>query len=206
MTKVGLIGCGKWGKVLLKKLKLIFCYHLSNILFVYTSKDNYKTKQLLDVDWVIVATPDKTHYDVVKYCLQQGINVFCEKPLTLQFNQSKELYKLADNNNVLLYVNDVQNYHNYDFEIKKHNIIERSKSGGGSLSNILYRLTYHDIYLLYEQLQQVNFDNISVLDKVNNLHFVIDESFEFKYSINSTITKHSINDYNLIRKQYLTIS
>ena len=198
MTNVGLIGFGRWGKILAKKLS-----NVANLKFICNSKDDYTLGISFhqNIDWVVIATPDETHYDIVKYCLQEGINVFCEKPLTLQFNQSKELYKLADNNNVLLYVNDVQNYHNYDFEIKKHNIIERSKSGGGSLSNILYRLTYHDIYLLYEQLQQVNFDNISVLDKVNNLHFVIDESFEFKYSINSTITKHSINDYNLIRKQ-----
>ena len=52
LIRVGLIGYGKWGKVLYKKLN-DFC----DVKFVCTSKDDYESK-LEDVDWVVVATPN----------------------------------------------------------------------------------------------------------------------------------------------------
>ena len=79
--KVGLIGYGKWGKILHEKLNK-FC----DVKFVCTSKDDY-IWQLENVDWVVVATPDDTHYEIVKNCLWFGKNVFCEKPLTPTYEQ-----------------------------------------------------------------------------------------------------------------------
>ena len=57
MIKVGLIGYGTWGKILYKKLEK-FC----DVKFTCRSKDNYQSK-LKDVDWVVVATPNDTHYE-----------------------------------------------------------------------------------------------------------------------------------------------
>ena len=71
MIKTGLIGNGKWGKILRKKLLLI-----SDLKFVCNSKDSFLEK-LNDVDWVIIATPNPTHYEIVKKCLSFGKNVFC---------------------------------------------------------------------------------------------------------------------------------
>ena len=56
MKKVGIIGCGYWGKILKKNLKGI-----SNIEFISKSKKEYLPR-LKNVDWVFVATPDQTHY------------------------------------------------------------------------------------------------------------------------------------------------
>ena len=102
--QVGLIGKGYWGKILLSKLK-----NISNVKFICGSKDDYKTK-LDSVDWIFIATPNDTHYEIVKYCIKKGKNIFCEKPLTPTYDQSKELFKLAEKYNVKLYVNDVFNY------------------------------------------------------------------------------------------------
>ena len=84
---VALIGKGKWGKVLLKKLKKI-----SKVKFILNSKDNLN-EYLKDrkIDWYVVATPDSTHYKIVKKILKSGFNVFCEKPLTLTFKESLKL-------------------------------------------------------------------------------------------------------------------
>ena len=87
MIKIGLIGYGYWGKILLTKLK-----SFGEVVFISTSKDTYEDK-LKDVDWVVVATPSQTHYQIVKNCLNNGVNVFCEKSLTLDYNQSLELYQ-----------------------------------------------------------------------------------------------------------------
>jgi hypothetical protein len=193
MTKVGLIGYGKWGKILHSKLQII-----SDVKFVCTSTDNYQSK-LKDVDWVFVATPDDTHYDIVKKCLNEGKNVFCEKPLTPTQEQSKKLYELAEYKNVKLYVDDIQNYRDHDFEILEHNFLERKKSGGGVIKNILYRLTYHDIYTLYEYIKNSEIEDVRVIDNKNKLHFDVkfnDINIEFLYDLNSDEVEHHINGYN----------
>ena len=104
MKNVGLIGYGYWGKILHSKLDSI-----SKVKFICKSKDNYINKLDL-VDWVFIATPDKTHYEITKSCIENGKNVFCEKPLTLTLKKSKNLFKLAETCKVKLYVDDVFNY------------------------------------------------------------------------------------------------
>ena len=192
--KVGLIGYGKWGKILHKKINK-FC----DVKFICTSKDDYMS-QLKNVDWVIVATPDKTHYEIVKKCLWFGKNVFCEKPLTPTYEQSKKLFELAQMRNVKLYVDDVQNYRDYDFEIMENNLVERRKSGGGDVKDILYRLTYHDIYTLYKQIRHSNICYIDLFDKNDKLHFSVqfeDIKIDFLYNLNSKETEHHINGCSL---------
>ncbi len=43
------------------------------------------------VDYVVVVTPNHVHYDPADKCLQAGIPVFCEKPLTVTLEESKKL-------------------------------------------------------------------------------------------------------------------
>ena len=99
---VGLIGIGNWGKILKDKLSAN-----SNLIFFANSKTKYE-KKLKSIDWIFVATPDKTHFKLVKKFLLKKINVFCEKPLTLKSKQSIELFKIAKKNKVKLYVDDIQ--------------------------------------------------------------------------------------------------
>lgn len=46
-------------------------------------------------EFVVIATPTKYHYPMVKYALEKEVNVFCEKPFTLTSVQGQELTKLA---------------------------------------------------------------------------------------------------------------
>tara|TARA_Y100001963_G_scaffold159297_1_gene262409 strand:+ start:749 stop:2518 length:1770 start_codon:yes stop_codon:yes gene_type:complete len=197
--KIGLIGCGKWGKILHNKLN-----NISDVKFVCRSKDTYLDK-LDDVDWVFIATPDNTHYEIVRNCLSKGKNVFCEKPLTLKYEQSKILYDIAEMNNVKLYVDDIQNYRNYDFEMINENymsnLVERRKSGGGNIKDILYRLTYHDIYTLYKDIKNLEIESISPIDLKNKLNFNVKFdcgiNIEFLYDLNSKDVMHHINGCSL---------
>ncbi|MBK7172715.1 MAG: Gfo/Idh/MocA family oxidoreductase [Bacteroidales bacterium] len=69
-------------------------------------------KKMLDteiLDFVVVATPTKFHYPMVKYALEKGIHVFCEKPFTLKISEGKELVELAASKNL---VNQV-GFHNH---------------------------------------------------------------------------------------------
>jgi predicted dehydrogenase len=48
-----------------------------------------------DLDAVVIATPTHAHFPMVKAALERGLHVFCEKPLTLDADQSTELAELA---------------------------------------------------------------------------------------------------------------
>ncbi|MBW0543206.1 hypothetical protein O181_082921 [Austropuccinia psidii MF-1] len=55
-------------------------------------------KDLLDdpnVDVVYIGTPHSSHYDHVQLCLCRGKHVLCEKPMTVNAQQAKDLVKLA---------------------------------------------------------------------------------------------------------------
>jgi len=200
LKKVGLIGYGKWGKTLHKKISK-FC----DVKFICTSKDDYIWR-LENVDWVIVATPDNTHYEIVKKCLWFGKNVFCEKPLTPTHQQSKKLYKLADMKNVKLYVDDVQNWTDVKLELMEHNLVERKKKSNlDSVKNLLYRLTYHDIYYLYPHIKNSMIEEIIPIELSNKLRFKVkfnDISVNFCYDVNHSGEKiHHINGLSLIRNE-----
>lgn len=57
-----------------------------------------------DIDLVDIATPNAFHYEVAKAALENGKNVYCEKPLSISAEQSKELAQLAAEKKVINYV------------------------------------------------------------------------------------------------------
>jgi MinD-like ATPase involved in chromosome partitioning or flagellar assembly len=183
---VGLIGNGYWGKILLSKLK-----EISNVKFICSSKDDYTSKLDL-IDWVFIATPNDTHFDIVKYCLQSNKNVFCEKPLTPTYKQSLKLFKLADKHKVKLYVDDVFNWRDEVIDLRsilssKNNLKVTWKR---KTNNKIFDLLYHDLYLLYPILK--NKVNIK-WPKINNIEFDYsgsDKTHTINY-VNFTHTKNS---------------
>ena len=76
---------------------------------VNTYTDHQKMIDVEKPDFVVIATPTKFHYPMVKYALEKGIHVFCEKPFTLLTEQGRELKDLAEKNNL---VNQV-GFHNH---------------------------------------------------------------------------------------------
>tara|TARA_B100001094_G_scaffold208381_1_gene202270 strand:- start:1252 stop:1947 length:696 start_codon:yes stop_codon:yes gene_type:complete len=174
MVNVGLIGYGYWGKIIHSKLEQV-----SNVKFICRSKDTYIDK-LDSVDWVFVVTPDNTHYEIVKSCILNGKNVFCEKPFTANFQDALALYGLAEIHGVKLYVDDVFNYRE---ELKElHHSIDSEKEikvvwNTLKSENYLNRLTYHDLYMLYPILNSsVDID----WPRINNITFeygVVDKKY-----------------------------
>ena len=47
------------------------------------------------VDLVTVATPNSTHYEITKAFLEAGINVLCEKPMTVTVEQAEDIVATA---------------------------------------------------------------------------------------------------------------
>src|SRR5437870_7118739 len=47
------------------------------------------------IDFVSIATPNHTHYEIAKAFIDAGFNVMCDKPMTFDLSQAEELAKLV---------------------------------------------------------------------------------------------------------------
>lgn len=56
------------------------------------------------IDFVVVVTPNVSHYEICKAFLQAGIHVVCDKPLALHSAQAQELAALAEQKGLLFMV------------------------------------------------------------------------------------------------------
>lgn len=60
---------------------------------------------------VHITTPPASHYPIAKACLAAGLNVLCEKPITTNYDEFKELNQLASGNGCLLVENQNFRFH-----------------------------------------------------------------------------------------------
>ena len=56
------------------------------------------------IDFVVVVTPNNTHYAICRAFLEAGIHVSCDKPLTTETAQAEELKALAEEKGLLFMV------------------------------------------------------------------------------------------------------
>lgn len=114
-VKIGIIGCGRIATRFLKE-----SMYVNNVEVVSVwGRDYSKTKKYAkdneikhareklsemfeDVDAVYIATPHNSHYKYVKQCLNVGLHVLCEKPMTIKHDQVIELLNLAKSKNLVL--------------------------------------------------------------------------------------------------------
>jgi predicted dehydrogenase len=111
MIKGAIIGLGKMG---LSHAAIVgahpdvdmvaVCDTSSLVLDAFKKFSTLKTyndyKQLIDresLHFVLIATPTSFHYTMVKYALEKGLHVFCEKPFCLDTQQGDELVTIATN-------------------------------------------------------------------------------------------------------------
>ena len=57
-----------------------------------------------DLDWVVVGTPDRTHYDLARRVIESGKNVFIEKPMASDTVQADHICALARTHGVAVVV------------------------------------------------------------------------------------------------------
>ena len=53
------------------------------------------------IDFVSVATPNHTHFEIAKAAVEAGFNVMCDKPMTFDLGQAEELAALVDQSDVV---------------------------------------------------------------------------------------------------------
>ena len=121
---VAVIGCGIWGKNVVRNF-----YNL-NALHTVCDLDEENRKNLKeqypdvniiansdeifanpDIDAVAVVTPSHTHYKIVKKAIESGKHVYVEKPISTVSQEAKDLTELATKNNMVLMVGHLLMYH-----------------------------------------------------------------------------------------------
>ena len=114
---IGLVGCGVWGRNILRDLRA-----LGAIVFVADPCSESRERALAlgaeaavespealpDLDGLIVASPATTHARVIESLLARGVPVFAEKPLTTDVASARRLVELGRD---LLFVMHVWRYH-----------------------------------------------------------------------------------------------
>ncbi len=60
------------------------------------------------IDFVTVATPNHTHFEIAKAAVEAGLNVICDKPMTFDLAQAEQLAAAVDKSGVVFAVS-----HNY---------------------------------------------------------------------------------------------
>lgn len=131
---IGIIGAGNWGHrvideyVDLKKEGVIdhvfICDKNKELLKNYK---NYKTdsdykKFLKDdsLDAVHICVPNKFHYDIVKYAMENNKHVLVEKPMTTTSSDAYKLVELSAENGLILQVGHIYRFANVIKRLKEY--------------------------------------------------------------------------------------
>jgi predicted dehydrogenase len=79
------------------------------------------------IDFVSIATPNHTHYEIAKAFAEAGINVMCDKPLTLDLAQAEDLAKVVAKTGVVFGV--THNYTGYPLVRQAREMIRAGELG-----------------------------------------------------------------------------
>jgi predicted dehydrogenase len=166
MIKTGLIGKGYWGKIIGDKLDM-----LSDKIFVQ-DKSNYDPEEFEKAEWVFIATPARTHFNVAKAAIEKGVNVFIEKPFCSNANQARQLITLAKENRVHICVDNVFLYRSELLGLipGQYKNLKFSWHKNGPFNDTLFNdLLYHDLYLLIFLLGVKKISNVIVFQNEKDI-------------------------------------
>ncbi len=178
--RVGVIGYGYWGPNLARNF---FDLPSVELVAIADAKDDrlFRARSLypdvritqdytdffsLQLDAVVVAVPPVLHYPIAKKCLEQGLHVLVEKPMTQSSHHAEELIQLAESKNLVLMVGHTFTYNSAVVALKKYiesgelgeiYYIDTARLNLGLFqrdSNVLWDLAPHDISILLYLLDQ----------------------------------------------------
>jgi predicted dehydrogenase len=79
------------------------------------------------VDFITIATPNHTHFDIARAAVEAGFNVFCDKPMTFDLKQAEELAGLVAKKKVVFAV--THNYTGYPLVRQAREMVRAGELG-----------------------------------------------------------------------------
>ena len=145
LIRVGAIGYGYWGPNLVRNFvenpssEVVMVAdlnkeRLTKIKALYPRimvTEDYKDLFTQNLDAVIIATPPPTHYPLAKECLEHGLHVLVEKPITLKSQHAEELINISKKKELVLMVG-----HTFEYNAAVHTLKLLVESG--ELGQIYY--------------------------------------------------------------------
>jgi predicted dehydrogenase/acetyltransferase-like isoleucine patch superfamily enzyme len=210
--KVAVVGCGYWGKNLVRnfsQLEVLDCICDAQMNHAEQLAQNYNVAvktfdEILNdkgVTGVVIAAPAEQHYALTKQVLIANKHVFVEKPLSLKVTDAQELCDLAKQQNKVLMVGHLLQYHPAFLKLKE--IVYAGKLGKlqyiysnrlnlgkfRSEENILWSFAPHDISMILslanDMPETVYATGCAHLNK--HIHDVTTTHLKFKDGVNAHI-------------------
>jgi predicted dehydrogenase len=207
--KLGFIGCGAWGPnhvrnfASLPSAEVVAAADLQEDRLarvkaiapgIATFTDAAQMLATCNLDAVVVSTPTRTHYDVVRQALSSGVHVLCEKPLCTEGNEADALVRLADEQKKTLMVGHVFMFNPGILKLR-----ELIKSG--ELGQRLYYL-----FARRTNLGPIRSDVNAVLDLASHdisiYNFLLDATPTEVSAVGKSFLQPGIQDVSTITMQY----
>ncbi len=170
---IALIGAGYWGKNHLKNLNnigVLNCVLETSDKIAQQRKTDFPDVKFIkddkeiinnpEIEGVVIAAPAELHYRLTKKYLLAGKDVLVEKPLALKVEEGEELVKIAKENNRILMVGHILQFHSAVIKLKEMvdsgelgqiRYIYSNRLNIGKLrteENVLWSFAPHDISLI----------------------------------------------------------
>ena len=131
MKNIAVVGCGHWGKNLVRNFHELGCLHSicdPDKTTVKKFSSTFKVPilsfdEMLDqssVKGIVLAVPAPLHASFAIKAMKANKNVFVEKPIAMNLNEAQNMITAAKANNVELMVGHLLQYHPVFKEIKKY--------------------------------------------------------------------------------------
>ncbi len=212
--KIGIIGIGHLGKLHVKMLKQISECEVTGIYdsnsqiaydvateFGVTAFD--KLDDLLEViQAASIAVSTTVHHKVAKKCLEKGIHVFVEKPITASISEAEELVQIAAQRKLNLQVGHIERFNPAIISLEKFIIepmfIQTDRlaqfNPRGTDVAVVLDLMIHDIdiilSLIKSEVKKIDANGVAVVS--NNLD-IANARIEFENGAVANVTASRIS-------------
>ena len=197
--QISLVGAGYWGSKLKKELETIPNVDSVEIIDI---KDG-KTLKDIKYDNVILATPAWDHYKQTIELLEQGKNLYVEKPLALTNEECVDIKsKIKDNQtlmvgHIFLYNDRVKKIKQLLPRVGKILHIESNRLNWGRYQkkiSTLHSLAPHDVSIIHYLLGYHEFENIICIG-VNLTNNTQNDRDEYSFICNDVSVKFNLSWY-----------
>lgn len=224
---IAVVGCGHWGKNLVRNFSELDALYaicdpdtsVANKLAKDFSVKNLGFDEILDnknIKGVVLAVPAPLHASMAIRAMNQGKDVYVEKPIALNEDEAKDMLSCSEKNNVKLMIGHLLQYHPVFIALK--NLIQSNKLGNvkyifsnrksfGKVrteEDVIWSFSPHDISMILsltnEVPTKVRSDKSFILQ--HDIADIASINLEFSSGINARICVSWINP---IKEQKITV-
>lgn len=212
--KLGVIGTGHLGKLHIKmflqigECEIVGIYDCNPIAASNVSKE-FDVKVFYDLDNLLnsvqaasIAVSTTAHFEVAKKCLEKGIHIFIEKPITANISEAETLVELANSKKLNLQVGHIERFNPAILSLEKFIIdpmfIQTDRlaqfNPRGTDVAVVLDLMIHDIDLILSlikaDVEKIDANGVAVVS--NNLD-IANARIEFENGAVANVTASRIS-------------